>query len=63
MIGLLFLVSLSGARKISAQESKTTEKAIRKLQTLIDKLKAQMGEIKSELNAKRGAKLPRTALS
>ena len=56
---LLLFVLLCGARQMSAQESGTTqEDTIRKLQTRMDQLGAQMAEIQSELNAINGAKLP-----
>jgi outer membrane DcaP-like protein len=55
---LLLSLLLCGARQMSAQESVTTqEDTIRKLQTRMDQLGAQMAEIKSELDAIDGAKL------
>lgn len=58
---LLLSLLLCGARQMSAQESVTTqEDTIRKLQTRMDELGAQMAEIKSELNAIDGAKLKPT---
>ena len=45
-------VLLCGARQMSAQEAVATQdEAVRKLQTRMDELKAQMAEIQSELNA------------
>ena len=61
IIYLLFLALLCGARQVSAQESGTTqEDTIRKLQTRMDQLGAQMAAIQSELDALHGAKLPAT---
>jgi DcaP outer membrane protein len=58
-IPLLFLVLLCGARQMSAQEAVATQdEAVRKLQTRMDELKAQMAEIQSELNSIHPTKLP-----
>src|SRR6476659_254148 len=58
---LLFLLLLCGTRQMSSQESVTTqEDTIRKLQTKMDQLGAQMAEIKSELDAIDGAKIKPT---
>jgi hypothetical protein len=58
---LFFLVLLCGVKQMSAQEATTTQdEAIRKLQTRMDELKAQMAQIQSELDAIHPAKLPST---
>jgi hypothetical protein len=61
-IPLLFFVLLCGAKQGLAQETGNAqqEEAIRKLQTKMDELQAQMAEVKSELDALHGAKLPPT---
>ena len=60
-IPLLFLLLLCGARQMSAQEAGVTQdEAVRKLQTRMDELKAQMAEIQSELNSIHPTKLPET---
>jgi hypothetical protein len=60
-ICLLFLVLLCGATQMSGQEAGTAEQeTIRKLQTRMDELKAQMAQIQSELDAIHPAKLPQT---
>ncbi len=63
LICLLFLVLLGGAGQIAAQEvGASQQEAIRKLQTQMDELKAQMAKIQSELDAihPAPAKLPQT---
>ncbi len=58
-IPLLSLLLLCGARQMSAQEAGVAQdEAVRKLQTRMDELKAQMAEIQSELNAIHPTKLP-----
>ncbi len=62
-IPLLIFVLLCGATQALAQEAGTTEQeTVRKLQTRMDELKAQMAEIQSELDAihPTPAKLPQT---
>jgi DcaP outer membrane protein len=58
-IPLLFCVLVCGAKQTLAQETgNAQQEAIRKLETKMDELKAQMAEIQSELNAIQGKKLP-----
>lgn len=63
LLFVLLFVLLCGATQALAQEAGTTEQeAVRKLQTRMDELKAQMAEIQSELDAihPTAAKLPQT---
>jgi len=62
MVGLFFsLVLLCGAGHMSAQEATTSQdETIRKLQTKMDELKAQMSAIQSELDQIHPIKLPET---
>jgi DcaP outer membrane protein len=58
---LLFFVLACGGKQIPAQETgNAQQEAIRKLETRMDELKAQMAEIQSELDAIHGTKLPPT---
>ena len=59
IVCLLFPLLFCVVRPVPAQETGATqEDAIRKLQTRMDELNAQMAEIQSELDAIRGTKLP-----
>jgi DcaP outer membrane protein len=59
-IPLLLFVLLCGARHMSAQEAAgvSQDEAVRKLQTQMDELKAQMAKVQAELDAIHPAKLP-----
>ncbi|HEX7288516.1 MAG TPA: DcaP family trimeric outer membrane transporter [Candidatus Angelobacter sp.] len=57
----VFLVLLCGALRTRAQETgNAQEDRIRKLETKMDELKSQMGQIQAELDAIRGTKVPAT---
>jgi hypothetical protein len=58
---LLFFVLACGSKQAPAQDTASPQQeAIRKLETRMDELKAQMAEIQSELDAIRGTKVPVT---
>jgi outer membrane DcaP-like protein len=58
---LVFFALVCGAKQTPAQETgNAQQEAIRKLETRMDELKAQMAEIQSELDAIHGTKLPST---
>ena len=61
VVCLLFAVVLSGSIQVSGQETDTTqEETLRKLQTRMDDLRAEMAKIQTELDGIHGQKLPRT---
>jgi len=61
VVCLLFAMVLSGSIRVSGQETDTTqEETLRKLQTRMDDLRAEMAKIQTELDAIHGQKLPRT---
>ena len=61
VIALLFSVALCAGQQTPAQEGGNAQQdAIRKLESRVDELKAQLADIQSQLDAIRGAKVPQT---